>query len=138
MEACLVLLPIWIRVQVEIKLNQLILTMHSGDWNFTVTKFFIILSNSKFFQFLWFLIWTFSAPAATRELSEFIREVALAHDNYAKGKTHNFFPKILHQKLALCRLGKQEKSNSPHILISPIWKIVKVICSVAPSTSLEF
>ena len=28
--------------------------------------------------------------------------------------------------LVLCRLGKQEKSNSPHILISPIWKTIKV------------
>jgi len=91
MEACLVLLPIWIRVQVEIKLNQLILIMPSGDLNSTDMKFFITLSNSKFKVFLWSLMnATFSAPAATRELSEFIREVALAHDNYAKGKNHNF------------------------------------------------
>lgn len=34
------------------------------------------------------------APAATRELSEFIREVALAHDNYAKGKNQNLFLKF--------------------------------------------
>ena len=82
---------------------------------------------------------TFSAPAATRELSEFIREVALAHDNYAKGKNHNLFQCIYRQNsVALCRLGKQEKSNSPHILISPIWKIVKVPSSIPPSTLLEF
>lgn len=62
------------------------------------------------------------APAATRELSEFIREVALAHDNYAK---------------ALCRLGKQEKSNSPHILISPIWKIVKSFVEKSGAAHME-
>ena len=55
-------------------------------------KFFITPSNSKLPVFLWSLInATFSAPAATRELSEFIREVALAHDNYAKGKNQNLF-----------------------------------------------
>ena len=33
----------------------------------------------------------FSAPAATRELSEFIREVALSHDSYSKGKFQRKF-----------------------------------------------
>ena len=59
-------------------------------------KFFITPSNSKLPVFLWSLINAtfFSAPAATRELSEFIREVALAHDNYAKGKNQNLFLKF--------------------------------------------
>jgi len=63
-----------------------------------------------------------NAPAATRELSEFIREVSIAHDNFAK---------------VLCRLGKQEKSNSPHILISPIWKIVKAFVEKTGAAHVE-
>lgn len=51
-----------------------------------------------------------SAPAASKEIAEFIREVACQHDQLAKN---------------LARLGKQEKTNAQHILLSPIWKILK-------------
>ena len=52
-----------------------------------------------------------SAPGSTREISDFVREVASAEDAFAR---------------SLCRLGKQEKSNVTHILLSPIWRVLKV------------
>ena len=64
------------------------------------------------FSFFLFPRYDFSrAPAASKEIAEFIREVACQHDQLAKN---------------LARLGKQEKTNAQHILLSPIWKILKV------------
>ena len=70
-------------------------------------------SNRKQFFFLrrFYDLDNSSAPAATKEIAEFIREVASQHDQMAKN---------------LARLGKQEKTNAQHILLSPIWKILKV------------
>lgn len=51
-----------------------------------------------------------SAPSATKEIADFVREVAIQYDQLAKN---------------LARLGKQEKTNTQHILLSPIWKILK-------------
>lgn len=86
--------------------------MLSGELIIEASRCSTPLSNRKF-RFFWFPNFVFfsRAPAASKEIAEFIREVACQHDQLAKN---------------LARLGKQEKTNAQHILLSPIWKILKV------------
>ena len=86
--------------------------MLSGELIIKASRYSTPPSNRKFRYFPRLPLTFFSrAPAASKEIAEFIREVACQHDQLAK---------------SLARLGKQEKTNAQHILLSPIWKILKV------------